>query len=144
MEMCARTASCSSEMRGGPSVKTALDIPRLTELMTGLADRGQRQHTIAIVLPLREGMSEVAAEFLAEGPPFDPKKLGLARHQVFLTESEIVFVFETEKGLATLDEILAEPDFWTVASTWEHVMAGQPRIGTTIFEWPEHQRPSGS
>jgi hypothetical protein len=124
-------------------MEPTLDIPhRLAEFMGSLGDRGARQHSIAIVLPLREGMREVAAEFLAEGPPFDPKELGLARHQVFLTDSEVVFVFEAKEGLATLDDILAEPDFWSIASAWQHLTAGQPRVGAMIFEWPDdHSTP---
>ena len=86
-------------------------------------------------------MAEIAGEFLAEGPPFDLEALGLARHEAFLSESEVIFVFEVKHGLATLDEMLADPDFWSVASSWEHVIAGQPRFGSLVFEWPEHDRP---
>jgi hypothetical protein len=119
-------------------MRTTIDTNRIAMLMTEFASSGRRKHGIAVVLPLQHGMKEVAAEYLAEGPPFDLEALGLARHQVFLTDSEVIFVFETKQGLATLDEMLAQPDFWTVASAWEHVIAGQPRFGSVIFEWPEH------
>lgn len=117
-------------------MQTTVDIPhRLSEAMADLGAHGSKEHSIAVVLPLREGMREVAAEFLAEGPPFDPKQLGIVRHQVFLGESEVVFVFETEQSLTTLDKVLAEPDFWSLVSSWEHLTAGEPRLASTAFEW---------
>jgi hypothetical protein len=120
-------------------VTNEIDTGRMAEVMTKLAEV-HGTHSVAIVLPLRPGMRDVAAEFLAEGPPFDPRALGLARHQVFLTDAEVVFLFETEQGLSTLDEMLADPDFWTVARSWEHLMADQPRIGGAIFEWPARRK----
>ena len=122
-------------------MKTTIDTKRIAALMAEFADSGRRKHSLAVVVPLREGMAEVAGEFLAEGPPFDLEALGLARHEAFLSESEVIFVFEVKHGLATLDEMLADPDFWTVASSWEHVIAGQPRFGSLVFEWPDHDRP---
>jgi hypothetical protein len=116
-------------------VRIALDVPRLTEQVSALESRASRLHSLAVVLPIREGMREVAAEFLAEGPPFAPETLGLAGHAVFITDSEIVFLFETREGLGTLAEIAADPDFWTVVEAWEHVMADQPRIAPAIYDW---------
>ena len=94
--------------------------------------------TVAIVLPLADGRCDVVREFLAEGPPFDPVRVGLRRHQVFLTEREAVFVFETVEGVETLERILAEPEFWDVVSAWEHCASEEPRIGTAVFEWPRN------
>lgn len=118
------------------SMQPTLDIPhRLAEQMAELEAHGPRAHSIAVVLPLRDGMREVAAEFLEEGPPFDPRELGLARHQVFLGDSEVIFVFETEASLATLDQVLAEPEFWSIVSSWEHLAEGAPRVASIAFDW---------
>jgi hypothetical protein len=117
-------------------MEQTLDIPhRVADAMGALEGCSGKQHAIAIVVPLREGMREVASEFLAEGPPFDPKEIGLSRHGVFLTDSEVVFVFETEGNLTTLDRILAEPEFWSIVSAWDHLAAGEPRVGTVAFDW---------
>ena len=42
----------------------------------------------------------------ASDPPFDPEALGLDRHQVFLTASEAVFIFESELGAGALESLL--------------------------------------
>ena len=53
---------------------------------------------LAVVLPLVEGKRESVRALLAQGPPFDPEAVGLARHQVFLGDEEAVFVFEAPTG----------------------------------------------
>lgn len=40
-----------------------------------------------------------------------------------------------QAGVATLAEMVAEPDFWTMASAWEDLMAGQPRAGSVAYRW---------
>ena len=120
-------------------MQNTLDIPhQVADVMGALARCSRQQHAVAVVVPLREGTREVASEFLAEGPPFDPAEIGLTGHRVFLTDSEVLFLFETEGELATLDRILAEPEFWTVASAWEHLAAGEPRVATIAFDWSQH------
>ena len=120
-------------------MEQTLDMPhRVADAMTTLSQCSRKQHGIAIVIPLREGMRDVASEFLAEGPPFDPEQLGLSRHIVFLTDSEVVFVFETSGELTTIDRILAEPEFWSIASAWEHLIDGEPRVGVVAFDWSQH------
>ena len=49
--------------------------------------------TLVVVAPLREGAQERARELLAEGPPFDPEETVFDRHEVFLGEREVVFLF---------------------------------------------------
>lgn len=97
------------------------------------------RESIAVVVPLAEGRAEVVEEFLAEGPPFDPKGIGLESHQVFLTDREAVFVFDTVEGARAFERILAEPDFWDVVPAWEHSVSAEPRIGTLVYEWRESQ-----
>lgn len=116
-----------------PAMSGDFDIRHLAD--EAAAHHPERLHSVVVLLPLREGAAETVADFLAEGPPFDPEAIGLARHRVFLTGREAVFVFESETGLDSLERILAEPDFWTVLPGWEHVFAGEPRIGCAFFEW---------
>lgn len=117
-------------------MQPTLDIPhRLAESMAELESRSPKAHSVAVVLPLRDGMRDVASEFLEEGPPFDPERLGLVRHQVFLGDSEVIFVFETEAGLAALDQVLAEPEFWSLVTPWEHLADGDPHVAFVAFDW---------
>jgi hypothetical protein len=113
------------------------DVTALTKGIDRLRVEGRARRCLAVVLPLKEGMSEVVREYVAEGPPFDPALAGLDRHQVLVTDREAIFFFESEGGLETLERILAEPDFWDVVAAWEHATDGPPRVADEIYRWPE-------
>jgi hypothetical protein len=125
-----------------------IDISRVSEKLAALhaeeahrTDHGHR--SIAIVLPLGEGRRDVVAEFVEEGPPFDPSEIGLSGHKVFLTDREAIFVFETDEGVKAFDRLLAEPDLWEVLSAWEHCLSDEPRLATAVYEWPKRPARTG-
>ncbi len=95
-------------------------------------------HKLAIVLPLDLGKRDVARAYLDEGPPFDLRAAGVDAHEVFLTDEEAIFVFGVPDGPATLERILADEDFWTVVSSWEHIAAGPPRLASVAYDWHDH------
>jgi hypothetical protein len=94
-------------------------------------------HKLAIVLPLDAGKRAVARDYLEEGPPFDLRSAGVDAHEVFLTDSETIFVFGIPEGPATLERILADDELWSVVSSWEHITAGPPRLAHVAFDWHE-------
>ena len=93
---------------------------------------------LAIVLPLDGGKRAVAHDYLDEGPPFDLRSAGIDAHEVFLTDSEVIFVFGIPGGPAALERILADEEFWSVVSAWEHIAAGPPRLAHVAFDWHQH------
>lgn len=92
-------------------------------------------HKLAIVLPLGLGKRDVARDYLDEGPPFDLRAAGVDAHEVFLTEEEVIFVFGVPEGPQTLERILADEDFWSVVSSWEHIAGGPPRPASVAYDW---------
>ncbi len=89
----------------------------------------------AIVIPIAEGSRDAVGRLLESGPPFDPKLMwGLERHEVFLTETEAVFVFETQPGPA-LEPLLTNPAIWRAARAWEEHLAGPPRLARSVYAW---------
>jgi len=87
-----------------------------------------------VVLPLREGTSERAAELLRGGPPFDPEEIGLERHHVFLTEHEAIFVFEADSSYAA-ERLMGEGRFWSAASAWKDIVEGPPLFAEDAYSW---------
>jgi len=87
-----------------------------------------------VVVPLREGANQKAAELLRGGPPFDPETVGLERHQVFLTEIEAVFVFEAASQDAA-QKLVGEDAFWSAVSAWKELVAGPPRLADDTYSW---------
>ena len=49
---------------------------------------------LVVIVPLREGTLEKARSLLAQGPPFDLEATDFDRHEVYLTDHEVVFVYE--------------------------------------------------
>jgi len=105
-----------------------------------LSGHGTEQRT-AIVLPLKEGAKSEAQSLLAAGPPFDLEHTRIERHEVFLTEREVVFVFVSPLGIEALEPLLADPDFWRGAAAWREHLAGPPRLAQGVYSW-ERSEPS--
>lgn len=108
-------------------------IGELTDRISAL-QRSNASHRVAVVLPLFEGSSEVARRLLRDGPPFDLDALGLERHTVYLTDDEVVFIFEWH-GDASFESLLAQPGLWDVASAWTELAAGPPRLAEPAYTW---------
>lgn len=108
-------------------------IGELTDRITAL-QRSNASHRAVVVLPLFQGSSDVARRLLADGPPFDPDALGLERHSVYLTDDEVVFVFEW-RGDTSFESLLAEPGLWDVAAAWTALAAGPPRLAGPAYTW---------
>ena len=87
-----------------------------------------------LVVPLVEGAQQRAAELLRHGPPFDPEEIGLGRHQVFVTENEAVFLFESDSPGAA-ERLLSTSRLWAAAAAWKDLVAGPPRLADNAFSW---------
>jgi hypothetical protein len=104
---------------------------RLATLQLG--KDGRRR--LAVVLPIREDARDEIRALLADGPPFDLDALELDRHQVFVTATEAIFVFESDLGAHALDPLLQEPELWQSAASWQPYTTGPPRLAEDVFSW---------
>ncbi len=105
---------------------------RLVGLRLGAQAATQR---VLVVVPLEPGAAKRARALLETGPPFDPERTRLERHQVFLLDDWVFFLFETHAGAEALEELLAEPELWQAASAWRELVGGPPRIAEDVFSW---------
>ena len=64
---------------------------------------------VAIVARLKEGSGSRAAELIAAGPPFDLAETGIAHHSVYLSATEVVFVFEGHQVEWMVDDLINDP-----------------------------------
>jgi hypothetical protein len=90
---------------------------------------------LVVVVPLKEGAAETARSLLAKGPPFDLEATDFDRHEVYVSESEAVFLFETPGPSATLKLPGEDPSLWKVAAAWQPLLAGRPRKAMTAYSW---------
>ena len=93
---------------------------------------------VAIIASLKAGARERAEGLLAQGPPFELGEDGFDRHSVFLSESDVVFVFEGAYVEWELDDLVS--DFFhqrlqTSLARWRELVEGEPRLATGVYAW---------
>ena len=117
------------------SVAQAGVIAEIAERLAALQFGSAAPRRTAVVVPLKPEAHDAVQSLLAAGPPFDPEGLGLDRHEVFLTPSEVVFVFESPLGSKALEALLAQPGLWQSAAAWHVHVSGPPRIAEDVYSW---------
>src|SRR5688572_1210276 len=98
---------------------------------------------LVVVVPLKEGVHEKARSLLAQGPPFELETTEFDRHEVYLTQREVVFVFESPGATATLRLLGEDPSLWKVAAAWQKLMAERPRKAETVYSWARPENGEG-
>ena len=117
-----------------------LGAPIVQELVERLTDlRLCAARKAVVVVPLQDGSLERVRELVSHGPPFDPAETGLTRHELLLTSSEAIFVFEAESEEA-LGLFLSRLDL-SAAAAWGELVAGPPRLADCAFSWERSDLP---
>lgn len=99
-----------------------------------LLEERSKLSRLAVVLPLQDGVADRARSLIAKGPPFDIEESDLESHHVFVTDSEVVFLFEGEAP-AAIRRLADQAHLWTVASAWNELLAGPPRVAEDAYSW---------
>jgi hypothetical protein len=103
---------------------------------------------LAIVAHLKEGSEIRAKEILAQGPPFDLAETGIVRHAIYLSASEVVFVFEGHDVEWIVDALVDEPfhpKLQDALDEWRAIVDGRPRIARVRFAWEhDEERPAAT
>lgn len=106
------------------------------DLLAGLiAERNAVTARVAVVLPIRKGTSDRARALVEQGPPFDPERLPFERHHVFVSEREVVFLFEGPDVGRAAERLIREPSVWKAAAAWRACLAGPPRLVEEAYGW---------
>jgi hypothetical protein len=94
-----------------------------------------------ITAKLKGGAWPEVRDILREGPPFDLEKTSLERHEVFLAEDEVVFLFEGPHADREAGRLLEGPGTLGRASRLASCLGGQLRLSEEVFSW---ERPATS
>jgi hypothetical protein len=137
------------ERQTGPAVTVALLgvalLPEITDLLVSLTRSGGGS-VLAVRVPLKPGCLGRARKLLAKGPPLDPASLGLNGHEVYLSESEALFVFHGNNVRAQVGRAIRHPAVWRAGLAWQRCFAAPPQIvddtaaldhdGEPAYRWP--------
>jgi hypothetical protein len=131
------------ERRGAPPLRVSTIglgvLGELKELLASAIAKEQAQ-LVGIVVPLRKRALADAAALIEQGPPFDLEALGVQRHDVLLSEREVIFLFEGTQLDETMQRLLHDPSVWQAASGWARVIAGPPRLAEQRLGWHSGRR----
>jgi len=125
---------------GPPITLGALDGPgavfELGDVLAELASqKAARSSGVAVVAPIKRGARERVLELVRKGPPFDPARVPLERHRVFVTDREVVFLFEAPDAARAVGELARDPSVWKAAVAWGECLAGPPRLAEEEYSW---------
>lgn len=102
-------------------------LPEIADLLVSLSGRGGGT-VLAVWVPLKPGCLGRARKLLAKGPPLDPASLGLSGHEVYLSESEAVFVFRGANVRAQVGRAVRHPAVWRAGVAWQRCFAAPPQV----------------
>jgi hypothetical protein len=109
-------------------------IGEVAERLAGLAARPEAVERAALIVPLRPGAKAEAEALLGKGPPFDPQALGLESHEVYVTDDEVVFVFEGVPA-SFVERLAADESIWDAADAWRPLIEGHIRYADQAYVW---------
>jgi hypothetical protein len=90
---------------------------------------------IVVIAKLKPDSHVAAAEILRAGPPYDPGDIGLVRHGVYLSGSEVVFVFEGPDVEQRLSRLLNDRAASSAFAVWAPLLEGTPSAAHELFYW---------
>jgi hypothetical protein len=109
----------------------------LKETLLGILVEAPVQHRVLVSVRTEPGSRERVAELLKEGPPFDPFATSITRHDVFVLDDQVLFLFETDDRLEGADSFA---DAWRWAEPWRDLVL-EARDAEQVFSWT---RPDGA
>lgn len=106
-----------------------------------LSEQVRNASRVVVVVPIKRGAAERARALIRSGPPFDLEQVPLDRHHVFVTDREVVFLFEGWNVRRAVERLVRSPGVWKAAAAWKDCLAGRPRLAEEGFSWV---RPGGT
>ena len=99
---------------------------------------------LAVVVHLKPGARDRATTLLDERPPFDLEESGFERHAVYLSDEEVIFVFEAADVEWRLDDLVGDffhPALQKAIEEWKPLLDGEPRLATEAYSWDRGSTP---
>ena len=90
---------------------------------------------LVIVARLKGDAHARAQRLIEQGPPFEPEDLGFRRHAVYLTATDVVFVFEAPEVEWIVSDIIDDPVLSAAFGPWRAIIEEPPRLAHERFYW---------
>jgi hypothetical protein len=110
-------------------------VSELAEHLSRLLAPEAPERWALVLLPIRDGKEEAVRALLERGPPFDPERVGLRQHHAFVADHHVVFLFEAERDLPSVRQLLSGGELWRAAAAWRGTIAGPPLVSRPLYSW---------
>jgi hypothetical protein len=98
---------------------------------------------IGILAEIRPGQRPALERLLEEGPPFDLAAEGFEHHEVFLGDTEVVFLFDGPSARTQLQRLAATRSLLGAFVKMSSLVSA-PRILERTFGWDRRAEPASS
>lgn len=89
---------------------------------------------IAVIAQIRPGKRDEFERLLEQGPPFDLAAEGFERHEVFVGDSEVLFIFTGPGAMSQLQRMAASRALFAHVLRLTALLSA-PRVLDRTFEW---------
>jgi hypothetical protein len=96
---------------------------------------GAPRRWLAFTARLRPGARERARELIGRGPPLELDGTGFDAHQVFLSNTDVVFVFESRGERQPVRVSGESAEVLRALRAWNDVLETAPVPAEVVFSW---------
>jgi hypothetical protein len=89
---------------------------------------------IAVMAQIRPGMRDELTRLLEQGPPFDLEAEGFERHEVFLGDTDVIFIFTGPGALSQIERMAGSRTLYAQVLKMTGFVSA-PRILNQTYEW---------
>jgi hypothetical protein len=97
---------------------------------------------ISVVAQIRPGKRAELERLLEQGPPFDLEAEGFERHEVFLGDTDVVFIFTGPGAMSQIERMAGSRALYAQVLKMTGFLTA-PRVLNQTFEW-HRESESGS
>lgn len=95
--------------------------------------------SVVVVARLKPEAEAEARELINQGPPLNLPASGLTRNSVYLSEDEVIFLFEGPDAERVVHELVNDPVASAQFAAWGHLIEGTPFTARREFHWQPDQ-----
>lgn len=110
------------------------EVAGLLQAAAGLA--GSAVTRVLVRVPVDAEEAVHVRELIRRGPPYELEGMpGLERHEVYVTDRDVLFFFEgTDPGFA-IERIVRDARVWSALESWDAYVMGPPSVVEADYTW---------
>jgi hypothetical protein len=111
-------------------------VLEIADLLNALHTQLPGLQTVLVRVPIHPKRLADVHALIRRGPPFPPGEIaGLRRHEVFLEDQAVIFLFQGHNVRTAVERLARHPAVWKAAIDWRVCVSGRPTIVDSAYQW---------